>query len=76
MIWFLAGFLESGGAQSQGEITTEGRISWVKVFVKPKQAWVLVNGYFAMSVLEEAGWLERAHWVHTAGIDSLRKQST
>src|SRR5256884_1661213 len=29
-----------------------------------------------MSVLEEAGWRDRAHWVHTAGIDSLRKQKT
>ena len=29
-----------------------------------------------MSVLEEAGWLERSHWVHTAGIDSLRKQKS
>lgn len=35
---------------------------------------VSTSGYFALSVLEEAGWLERAHWVHTAGIDSLRKQ--
>jgi transposase len=37
---------------------------------------VSTSGYFAMSVLEEAGWKERAHWVHTAGIDSLRKQKT
>jgi hypothetical protein len=35
---------------------------------------VSTSGYFALSVLEEAGWLERAHWVHTVGIDSLRKQ--
>jgi len=35
---------------------------------------VSTSGYFAMSVLEEAAWLDRAHWVHTAGIDSLRKQ--
>jgi len=35
---------------------------------------VSTSGYFAMSVLEEAGWRGRAHWVHTAGIDSLRKQ--
>ncbi len=35
---------------------------------------VSTSGYFAMSVLEEAGWLDRTHWVHTAGIDSLRKQ--
>lgn len=35
---------------------------------------VSTSGYFAMSVIEEAGWLNRTHWVHTAGIDSLRKQ--
>lgn len=35
---------------------------------------VSTSGYFVMSVLEEAGWRERAHWVHTAGIDTLRKQ--
>ena len=35
---------------------------------------VSTAGYFAMSVLEEAGWRERAHWVHTAGIDSNRRQ--
>lgn len=35
---------------------------------------VSTSGYFAMSVLEEAGWLDHAHWVHTAGLDSLRKQ--
>ena len=37
---------------------------------------VSTSGYFALSVLEEAGWGDRAHWVHTAGIDSLRKQKT
>ena len=37
---------------------------------------VSTSGYFVMSVLEEAGWRERAHWVHTAGIDSLRKQKS
>ena len=37
---------------------------------------VSTGGYFAMSVLEEAGWRDRAHWVHTAGIDSLRKRKT
>lgn len=37
---------------------------------------VSTSGYFVMSVLEEAGWRDRAHWVHTAGIDSLRKQKT
>jgi len=36
---------------------------------------VSTSGYFAMSVLEEAGWKERAHWVHTAGIDSLGARS-
>jgi transposase len=35
---------------------------------------VSTAGYFAMSVLEEAGWRERAHRVHTAGIDSNRRQ--
>ena len=35
---------------------------------------VSTSGHFVMSVLEEAGWRERAHWVHTAGIDSLKKQ--
>jgi transposase len=35
---------------------------------------VSTAGYFAMSVLEEAGWRERSHWVHTAGIDSNRRQ--
>lgn len=35
---------------------------------------VSTSGYFAMSVLEAAGWGDRAHWVHTAGIESLRKQ--
>jgi len=37
---------------------------------------VSTSGYFAMSVLEAAGWRDRTHWVHTAGIDSLRKQKT
>jgi transposase len=35
---------------------------------------VSTAGYFAMSVVEAAGWRERAHWVHTAGIDSNRRQ--
>jgi transposase len=35
---------------------------------------VSTSGYFVMSVLEEGGWRERAHWVHTAGVDTLRKQ--
>lgn len=35
---------------------------------------VSTSGYFAMIVLEEAGWRERSRWVHTAGIDTLRKQ--
>jgi hypothetical protein len=37
---------------------------------------VSTSGYFVMSVLEEAGWRERAHRVHTAGVDSLRKQKS
>jgi transposase len=35
---------------------------------------VSTSGYFAMSVLEEVGRRERAHWVHSAGMESLRKQ--
>ena len=35
---------------------------------------VSTSGYFVMSVLEEGGWRGRAHWVHTAGVDTLRKQ--
>jgi transposase len=35
---------------------------------------VSTSGYFVMSVVEEAGWRDHAHWVHTAGIDSPRKQ--
>lgn len=35
---------------------------------------VSTSGYFAMSVLEEEGWRDQAHWVHTAGIESSRKQ--
>lgn len=35
---------------------------------------VSTSGHFVMSVLEEAGWRDRGHWVHTGGIDSLRKQ--
>ncbi|MGH9350842.1 MAG: hypothetical protein ACRD2G_01555 [Terriglobia bacterium] len=37
---------------------------------------VSTSGYFVMSVLEEAGWRERPHWVHTAGVDSLHKQKS
>ena len=37
---------------------------------------VSTSGYFVMSVLEEAGWRPRAHWVHTAGIDTLRKHKS
>lgn len=37
---------------------------------------VSTSGYFVMSVIEEAGRGERSHWVHTAGIDSLRKQKS
>jgi transposase len=35
---------------------------------------VSTSGHFVMSVLEEAGWRDRCHWVHTPGIDTLRKQ--
>jgi len=58
--------------------TREGWLGLLEVL--PPEAEIALevstSGYFAMSVLEEAGWLERAHWVHTAGIDSLRKQKT
>ncbi len=37
---------------------------------------VSTSGHFVMSLLEEAGWRERAHWVHTARIDSLKKQKS
>jgi len=55
------------------------RENWLEVLTKlPPEAEIALevstSGYFVMSVLEEAGWRDRAHWVHTAGIDSLRKQ--
>ena len=57
------------------------REEWRKLLtVLPPEAEIALevstSGYFALSVLEEAGWRDRAHWVHTAGIDSLRKQKT
>jgi len=57
------------------------RENWLNLLAKlPPDAElaleVSTSGYFVMSVLEEAGWRDRAHWVHTAGIDSLRKQKT
>lgn len=57
------------------------REEWLKLLtVLPPEAEIALevstSGYFAMSVVEEAGWRDRAHWVHTAGIDSLRKQKT
>lgn len=55
------------------------RRDWLELLTElPPDAEIALEvstaGYFAMSVLEEAGWLGRAHWVHTAGIDTLRKQ--
>lgn len=55
------------------------RENWLELLAKlPPQAEIALevstSGHFVMSVLEEAGWRERAHWVHTAGIDSLKKQ--
>src|SRR5437016_11584146 len=55
------------------------RENWLHRLAKlPPQAEIALevstSGHFVMSVLEEAGWRERAHWVHTAGIDSLKKQ--
>ena len=55
------------------------RENWLELLAKlPPHAEIALevstSGHFVMSVLEEAGWRERAHWVHTAGIDSLKKQ--
>jgi transposase len=57
------------------------REAWLKRLVElPPEAEIALevstSGYFVMSVLEEAGWRNRAHWVHTAGVDSLRKQKS
>lgn len=35
---------------------------------------VSTSSYFVMSVLEEADWRSRSHWVHTAKIETNRKQ--
>ena len=55
------------------------RENWLELLGQlPPQAEIALevstSGHFVMSVLEEAGWRSRAHWVHTAGIDSLKKQ--
>ena len=55
------------------------RENWLELLAQlPPQAEIALevstSGHFVMSVLEEAGWRKRAHWVHTAGIDSLKKQ--
>jgi transposase len=55
------------------------RENWLELLRKlPPNAEIALevstSGHYVMSVLEEAGWRERGHWVHTAGIDSLRKQ--
>jgi transposase len=57
------------------------REAWLKRLAElPPEAEIALevstSGYFAMSVIEEAGWRERAHWVHTAGVDTLRKQKS
>lgn len=57
------------------------RENWLKLVTElPPEAEIALevstSGHFVMSVLEEVGWRERAHWVHTAGIDSLRKQKS
>lgn len=72
--------------REDGELASFGpmenrREAWMDLLTKlPPEAEIALevstSGYFAMSVLEEAGWRDRAHWVHTAGIDSLRKQKT
>ena len=68
----------------QGEIRVRKSIAntreeWLEMLTElPPDAEIGLEvstaGYFAMSVLEEAGWRARAHWVHTAGIDSNRRQ--
>lgn len=55
------------------------RENWLRLLAQlPPEAEIALevstSGHFVMSVLEEAGWRERGHWVHTAGIDSLRKR--
>lgn len=55
------------------------REDWLSLLAKlPPEAEIALevstSGHFVMSVLEEAGWRHRSHWVHTAGIDSLKKQ--
>lgn len=55
------------------------RENWLGLLTKlPPDAEIALevstSGHFVMSVLEEAGWRNRAHWVHTAGMDSLKKQ--
>lgn len=55
------------------------REDWLSLLTKlPPDAEIALevstSGHFVMSVLEEAGWRDRGHWVHTAGIDSLKKQ--
>jgi len=72
--------LENGELESFGPLANT-REEWLRLLaVLPPEAEIALevstSGYFAMSVLEEAGWQGRAHWVHTAGIDSLRKQKT
>jgi transposase len=73
-------------------MTEEGKLNMLEPIECTRGAWlrrlaelppeaeialeVSTSGYFVMSVLEEAGWRERAHWVHTAGVDSLRKQKS
>jgi transposase len=69
---------------AQGEIKVRKSIAntreeWLELLTElPPEAEIGLEvstaGYYAMSVLEEAGWRERAHWVHTAGIDSNRRQ--
>lgn len=55
--------------------------NWLGLLAKlPPEAEIALevstSGHFVMSVLEKAGWRERSHWVHTAGIDSLKKQKS
>jgi len=70
--------LQKGKVQVRKSIANT-REDWLELLTElPPDAEIGLEvstaGYFAMSVLEEAGWRERSHWIHTAGIDSNRRQ--
>jgi len=73
--------MESGGKVKMLPPLECTREAWLQRLAElPPEAEIALevstSGYFVMSVLEEAGWRERAHWIHTAGVDSLRKQKS